>query len=72
MHNIIKRNVLQALVETAKVAYAQLQPEVISYVLDDLSREMLRPDYDLLENSSYGLFVSDSLKSDEIMQTIQQ
>ena len=72
VHNLVKRNVLQNLIEVAKVAYSQLQPEVISYVLDDLSREMLRPDYDLLENSTYGLYVSDSLKSDEIMQTIQQ
>lgn len=72
IHNLVKRNVLQALIETAKVAYATLQPEVISYVLDDLSREMLRPDYDLLENSSYALYVADSMRADEIMQTIQQ
>lgn len=72
MHNLIKRNVLQALIETAKVAYSELQPRALSYVLDDMSVAMLTPDYDLLENSTYGLFVSNSMKADETLQTMQQ
>ena len=72
MHNLIKRNVLQALIETAKVAYSELQPKSLSYVLDDMSVAMLTPDYELLENSTYGLFVSNSMKADETLQTMQQ
>lgn len=72
MHNLIKRNVLQALIETAKVAYSELQPKSLSYVLDDMSVAMLSPDYELLENSTYGLFVSNSMKADETLQTMQQ
>lgn len=72
MHNLIKRNVLQALIETAKVAYSELQPKSISYVLDDMSMQMLSPDYELLENSTYGLFVSNSMKADETLQTMKQ
>ena len=72
MHNLIKRNVLQALIETAKVAYSELQPKSLSYVLDDMSVAMLMPDYELLENSTYGLFVSNSMKADETLQTMQQ
>ena len=72
MHNLIKKNVLQALIETAKVAYSELQPKSLSYVLDDMSVAMLSPDYDLLENSTYGLFVSNSMKADETLQTMQQ
>lgn len=72
MHNLIKRNVLQALIETAKVAYSELQPKSLSYVLDDMSVAMLSPDYDLLENSTYGLFVSNSMKADETLQTMKQ
>ena len=72
MHNLIKRNVLQALIETAKVACSELQPKSLSYVLDDMSVAMLTPDYELLENSTYGLFVSNSMKADETLQTMQQ
>ena len=72
IHNLIKRNVLQALIETAKVAYSELQPKSLSYVLDDMSVAMLTPDYELLENSTYGLFVSNSMKADETLQTMQQ
>ena len=71
-HNLIKRNVLQALIETAKVAYSELQPKSLSYALDDMSVAMLTPDYELLENSTYGLFVSNSMKADETLQTMQQ
>lgn len=72
LHNNIKRNVLQSLIESAKVAYSELQPKSISYVLDDMSREMLNPDYELLENSTYGIFVSNSMKSQEALQAVQQ
>ena len=72
MHNLIKRNVLQSLIEVAKVAYTELQPRSISYVLDDMSVRQLSPDYELLENSTYGLFVSNSMKADETLQTMKQ
>lgn len=72
LHNQIKRNVLQALIECAKVAYSTLQPKSLSYVLDDMSRRMLEIDYELLENSTYGIFVSNSMKSVEALQMVQQ
>lgn len=72
VHNNIKRNVLQALVETAKVAYSEFQPNHLNYVLDDMSRKMISMDYDLLDNSTYGIFVSNSMKSHEALQTVQQ
>lgn len=72
VHNNIKRNVLQSLIECAKVAYAEFQPKHLNYILDDMSRRMISLDYDLLENSTYGIFVSNSLKSNEALQTVQQ
>lgn len=72
IHNLVKKNVLQALVETAKVAYSTYQPKSLSYALDDMSVQMLQPDYELLEFSTYGVFVSDSAKADQVMQTMQQ
>lgn len=72
LHNNIKKNVLQALVEVAKVAYAEFQPKYLNYVLDDMSRQMVTMDYELLENSVYGIFVSNSMKSHEALQMVQQ
>lgn len=72
LHNNIKRNVLQALIECAKVAYAEFQPPCLTYVLDDMSKKMINMDYDLLENSTYGIFVSNSMKSNEALQMVEQ
>ena len=72
LHNNIKRNVLQSLIETAKVAYSEFQPEYLTYVLDDMSKKMVSMDYDLLDNSTYGIYVSNSMKADEILQAVKQ
>jgi len=72
LHNNVKRNVLQALLETAKVAYANSKPRKLNYVLDDMSREIIDLDPVLLDNSTLGIFVSNSSKADQSMQTIQQ
>jgi len=72
IHNHVKRNVLQALIETAKVAYSQSQPEKLNYFLDDMSKETINMDIGLLENSTIGLFVSNTSESEEAMQTLKQ
>lgn len=72
LHNIIKRDVLQALIECAKSVYVQTQPEYLSYVLDDLSQQLVAVNTELLDNSSYGVFVSDSMKSEQALQMVQQ
>lgn len=72
LHNIVKKRVLQALIETAKIAYSTYQPKHLIYTLDDFSQKIVSPDYDLLENSTYGVFVSNSMKSDEALQMVRQ
>jgi len=72
LHNSIKRNVLQGLVDLAKVAYSTSDNKFISYILDDMSQEMLQMDINLLNESTLGLFMEDSSMSEEIKQTIQQ
>lgn len=72
LHNCIKKNVLQGLVDLAKVAYANSDKKQISYILDDMSSEMLQMDINLLDESTLGLFMEDSSMSEEIKQTIQQ
>jgi hypothetical protein len=72
LHNCIKRNVLQGLVDLSRVAYANSDKKNISYILDDMSFEMLQLDVNLLDESTLGLFMEDSSMSEEIKQTIQQ
>ena len=72
LHNCIKRNVLQGLIDLAKVAYSTSDKKFINYILDDMSQEMLQMDVNLLNESTLGLFMEDSSMSEEIKQTIQQ
>ena len=72
IHNSFKKNVLTALIETAKIAYAGKKAVKLSYVLDDMSIKILELDVDMLDNSTLGLFVSNSTKAEEAMQTIRQ
>jgi hypothetical protein len=74
LHNVIKKDVLQALIETAKTAYSLNPPECLSYVLDDMSVQMLRFDEEtinLLSNSTYGIFVTSSSDAFNIKKTIE-
>ena len=66
----VKRNVLQALIDTAKAVYARSQPKVLSYILDDYSKATLELDPEMLENAKYGVFVMDSSKATEIQQQL--
>jgi hypothetical protein len=72
LHNIIKGNVLQALIETAKVAYSDGKAKKLAYVLDDLSYNLLTVNKDLLDNSTYGIFVSNSSKAYDAKELVQQ
>lgn len=72
IHNSFKRNVLTALIETAKIAYSGKKSVKLSYVLDDMSIKVLEVDVSMLDNSTLGLFVSNSTKAEEAMQTIRQ
>lgn len=71
LHNTVKKNVLQGLLNVAKVAYVNSGLKSISYVLDDMSVEILNLDLNLLANTTLGLFVEDSSAGEETKQTIQ-
>mgnify|MGYP003635952776 CR=1 FL=1 len=72
MHNHMKKNVMQALIETAKIAYSENSPEKLTYVLDDMSRKTINMDVAMLDNSTLGLFVSNSAKAEEAKDLIRQ
>jgi len=72
-HDNIKKRTLEALVEQCKITYSK--PEAIgqlTYILDDMSVQMLKVDKELLDNSTYGIFISNSSKAWEIKELIQQ
>lgn len=71
LHNIIKGNVLTALLETAKVAYSQYKPKKLTYVLDDMSIKMFEVDQDLLDASTYGIFLSNSSKAADAKRAVE-
>ena len=70
LHNCIKRNVLTALLECAKVCYSTSKAKKLTYVLDDMSLQTLNLDAALLDNTTLGLFVSDSSKAAEVKDLI--
>jgi len=70
-HNYVKRNVLQCLVEAAKVAYSINPPDSITYTMDDMSIRTLQVDTGLLDNSTLGVYISDGVADAEKMQEIR-
>ena len=71
-HNSVKSVVLESLIDTCKVAWSTGKSKKIQYVLDDMSVKMLSIDTDNFANSSYGVFVSDSAKDQELFMTLRQ
>ena len=73
LHNHVKVNVMQALIDTARIAYTREDaPEVLNFVLDDMSTEMLRLNKELLSSETLGLFIEDSSIAEEAKSTIQK
>lgn len=70
-HNNIKKNCLQALINTAKAVYQIYPTETLSYVLDDMSVRMLRLDLKLLAGNRTGIFVGNSTKAEEAKRAVQ-
>lgn len=70
--NALEGEVLTGLLETAKVAYSQNPPGVLSYVLDDMTYQMIVVDKDLLDSSSYGIYMANNPRAFEAKQTIEQ
>ena len=70
-HNIVKRNALTALVNLAKVIYSNNDVEVLNYVLDDFSKQIIKLDKELLNFSHYGLYVTNSLDTVRVKESIE-
>ena len=73
LHNIVKKNLLTMLLEKAKALYS-INPtqKKLQYILDDLSLAMFEIDFELLDNSVYGIFLTNSVASKQAKQAVQQ
>jgi hypothetical protein len=72
MHNYVKRNVIERLLEVAKEAYSGSKSKMLRYVLDDLSIGMLQLDTEMLSNSTYGITVASSSLAHEAKELVKQ
>lgn len=72
LHEASKVNILTALLEQAKVCYGKGDKKKLSYMLDDFSRQIINVDPALLNNSTLGIFVGQSTKTEQIKETITQ
>lgn len=72
LHNNVKQCVLQALIDKAKVAYSGSKKRKLSYVLDDMSVMMFEINPELLDLSTYGIFVTNSTKAEDAKQAVVQ
>jgi hypothetical protein len=71
-HNQLKASLLEAIIDTTKVAWADSEPKKIQYVLDDMTTKLLYVEPPQLTESSFGIFVSDSAKDQELFLTMKQ
>ena len=69
-HGTVKKDLLEALIDSSKVAYAE-RPKKIQYILDDMSIAMFTVDPDEFTNASYGVFVSDSARDQELFDYLK-
>lgn len=69
--NVFKKNVLLGLIECAKSVYMKYQPKYLTYIADDMSLEQLQPDYELLDESSYGITLSNNTQANSILEFVK-
>ena len=72
LHNLVKKSVLQGLLDVAKVCYADNPPKSLYYVLDDLSLQLLDMDTELLDNSTYGIYIADTSSTQDNLDAVKQ
>jgi len=72
IHSSVKKEVMSSLIDTAKVAWGNGEKEKIQYVGDDMTISMFQVDPEQFSNTSYGVFVSDSARDQELFMILRQ
>jgi hypothetical protein len=71
-HEAVKIRVLEAFLETAKIALKDIENKKVQYILDDQTIEVLNMEGETFAESDYGLLVSNTPKIIELEQAIKQ
>lgn len=66
LHDIVKQNVLTALIECAKVCYRHSKPKKLSYILDDMTAKAFDLDPAMLDASTLGLFINNASEAQKV------
>jgi len=69
-HNIVKKDVLTALLEVSKFAYQGKKK--LTYVMNDISRVFMDIDMEKFPDSDYGVFITNSGKDRDILNKLER
>lgn len=72
LHDHVKKHVLSALVEQAKICWQDEKYKKLSYSLDDMSQKTITLDMGLLDSSSLNLFIQNASKAEQAKQMVSQ
>jgi len=70
MHDMFKEEVLNYMLEAAKIAY--VDTDVLEYVTDSLTSETIKLDHYLLNTSTLGVYVSNSVEDGEKLDKLDE
>ena len=70
IHILVKKELLQYLINIARVAYSRGNKKKLSFVLDDMSNQLLNINQELLEMNTFGIFVNTTSRIEELRQNI--
>lgn len=72
IHESVKIRVLEAFLETAKIALKDSENKKVQYILDDQTIEVLNMETEELAESDYGILITSTAKTMELEQAIKQ
>lgn len=73
VHNSLRVTVLESLLEAFKISYASgNQPQYLSYTYDDMTVDTFAIDSELLDASTYGLFIGDATELHQAKKAVEQ
>jgi len=70
LHELIKKETLDYLINTAALAYSKKDKVKLTYALDDMSTQIIKLDKNLLLFNTLGVFVNTDLRARELQQNI--
>jgi hypothetical protein len=72
LHDETKKRVLAALLDTARQLWRNTKSKKLSFIMDDMSRQVLEINGEDFASSQFDLFISNSTEDAEIRQVLKQ